>query len=160
MCYQRVLDRNRCEDIASRNTIDPIIYGIQRLCVRYIGWWNRHAVIERPFEMYDIINHGRDFMKCLLVGYEEFRYLSWKERHDVDGHGEGLEKVPSKESANPCHTSGRYWESWCASCWCQIRPRAYHFRERVDICLVARLKDTELCPDCQIESEKSRTDLE
>lgn len=93
-------------------------------------------------------------MKCLLVGYEQFRYLSWKERHDIDGHCEGLEKAPAKESASPCHTSGRYWESRCASCWCQIRPRAYHFRERVDICLVARLKDTELYPDCQSEAKK------
>ena len=153
MCFRRVLDRNRCEDIASRNAIDQIIYGMQSLCVRYIDWWNRHAIIERPFEFRDIVDHGREFVKCLLVGYEQFRYSNWKKRHEIASHGKDHWRAQSKGSESPYDPRGRYWESRCTSCWCRICPRAYHLRDRVDICLIAKLEDTELCLDCHNEMQ-------
>lgn len=101
--------------------------------------------------MSDIFVHGGKFVKCLLVGFEQFRYLSWKKRYAGDGRNEDPNGTGMKGPTASCYPLRRYWESRCVSCWYRIRPQPYHFLDRIDIRLLESLGESELCPSCRQE---------
>lgn len=156
-CFRGVLDTIIHQDLLDRNPIEQAIYRLQVHCVRCIDWWNRHAVVERPLQFADVVSHGREFVTCLFMGLEQFRYVSWKDRRPVGSRGDDQWTTERRGSGSPCDPVGRFWESRCAPCWRRIRPRAYHFRDRVDACLIAKLEESELCSDCQQETRSAST---